>query len=99
MKYHFKEISSLDFGEDVKFGPTRLSTKFLREKSSNVSFGGSRMVTRFGNSKVQLALVSTHLLVFADLLDDPYQILMVTLAAALRGIGYEFEVPASFIYV
>ncbi|KAL9999469.1 putative glycosyl transferase, family 1 [Helianthus debilis subsp. tardiflorus] len=82
----FKEISTLDFGEDVKFVPTRLSTKFLREKGSNVSFGGSRTVTRFGNRKVQLALV------FADLLDDPYQILMVTLAAALRGIGYEFEV-------
>ncbi|MFS8023621.1 hypothetical protein Hanom_Chr16g01453551 [Helianthus anomalus] len=28
----FKEISSFDFGEDVKFGPTRSSTKFLREK-------------------------------------------------------------------
>ncbi|KAK1418660.1 hypothetical protein QVD17_27805 [Tagetes erecta] len=82
-----KEIAGLDFGEDVvKFGPTKLSMKFLREKSYNVSVGGLRTVTRFGNRKPQLALV------FADLLVDSQQILMVTVVTALRAIGYEFQV-------
>ncbi|KAL8260766.1 hypothetical protein R6Q59_024815 [Mikania micrantha] len=81
-----KEISGLDFGEDVKSGPTRLSMEFQRQKSLNASFRGSRTVTRFGNRKPRLALA------FADLLVDQQQILMVTIAVALRTIGYEFEV-------
>ncbi|KAI7735322.1 hypothetical protein M8C21_029739, partial [Ambrosia artemisiifolia] len=88
--YLLKEIAALDFGDDVvKFVPTRLSMKFQTEKdnnNNNVSFGGSRTVTRFGNRKPQLALV------FADLLEDSHQVLMVTLAAALKAIGYELEV-------
>ncbi|KAI3829257.1 hypothetical protein L1987_03376 [Smallanthus sonchifolius] len=82
----FKQIAGLDFGEDVKFGPTKLSTKFQRQKTNNVSFAASRTVTRFGNRKPKLALA------FADLLVDPQQVLMVTIAAALREIGYEFQV-------
>ncbi|KAK9068327.1 hypothetical protein SSX86_012438 [Deinandra increscens subsp. villosa] len=85
-----KEIGGLDFGEDVKIGPTNLLMKFQREKANadtnnNGSFG-STTVKRFGNRKPLLALA------FADLLVDPHQILMVTVAAALRTIGYEFEV-------
>ncbi|XP_071691095.1 uncharacterized protein [Rutidosis leptorrhynchoides] len=80
------EISGLDFGEDVKFMPTNLLMKFQSEKNKNVSFGGSRTVMRFGNRKPQLALV------FADLLPDSQQILMVTVAVALKEFGYEFEV-------
>ncbi|KAI3701268.1 hypothetical protein L2E82_45919 [Cichorium intybus] len=81
-----KQIGGLDFGEDVKFVPTKLLMKFQREKTNNVSFGDSRTVARFANRKPQLALV------FADLSVDPQQILMVTVAAALRSIGYEIEV-------
>ncbi|KAI3703180.1 hypothetical protein L1987_73076 [Smallanthus sonchifolius] len=79
----FKQIAALDFGEDVRFGPTKLSMKFQREKTNNAA---SRTVTTFGNRKPKLALA------FADLLVDPHQILMVTVAAALRAIGYEFQV-------
>ncbi|KAJ0430356.1 putative glycosyl transferase, family 1 [Helianthus annuus] len=77
----FQEISGLDFGEGVKFEPTRLLLKFQEDNKKNVknlSFGGSR--------KPQLAFV------FADLLVDPQQVLMVSVAAALRAIGYEIEV-------
>ncbi|XP_023751980.2 uncharacterized protein LOC111900339 isoform X1 [Lactuca sativa] len=81
-----KQIGDLDFGEDVKFMPTKLMMKFRREEMNNASFGGSRTLARFPNRKPQLALV------FADLLVDPQQILMVTVAAALRAIGYEIEV-------
>lgn len=82
-----KEIKGLDFGEDVKFEPSKLLVKFEKEgrDGNNLSLG-SRRVLRFGYRKPQLALV------FADLLVDPQQILMVTVAAALREIGYEIEV-------
>ncbi|XP_076934228.1 uncharacterized protein LOC143600416 [Bidens hawaiensis] len=86
-----KEIGALDFGQDVvNFLPTKCLIKFLTEKKNNNindSFGGSRLtVTRFGNRKPQLALV------FADMLVDPHQILMLTVAAALREIGYQLQV-------
>ncbi|KAL4567035.1 hypothetical protein LXL04_022606 [Taraxacum kok-saghyz] len=81
-----KENGGLDFGEDVKFMPTKLMMKFRKEEMNNESFGGSRTVVRYANRKPQLAFV------FADLLVDPHQILMVTVAAALRTIGYEIEV-------
>ncbi|KAK1425246.1 hypothetical protein QVD17_20594 [Tagetes erecta] len=88
IKNLFQEISGLDFGEGVKFEPTRLLLKFQREHKdfSHLSFGDARKVVRFGHRKPQLAFV------FADLLVDPQQILMVTVAAALRAIGYEIEV-------
>ncbi|KAI3713000.1 hypothetical protein L1987_71570 [Smallanthus sonchifolius] len=73
LKNFFQEISGLDFGEGVKFVPTKLLLRFQRE------------VVRFGHRKPQLALV------FADLLVDPQQVLMVIVAAALRAIGYEIE--------
>ncbi|XP_059651310.1 uncharacterized protein LOC132298944 isoform X2 [Cornus florida] len=73
-----KDIGGLEFGEDIRFEPSKLLAKFQKEaKQVNVSFG---------YRKPQLALV------FADLLVDPQQILMVTIAAALREIGYEIKV-------
>lgn len=83
-----KEIGGLDFGEGVKFEPTKLLLKFHRENRgvNNVSFGTSRKVVRFGHRKPQLAFV------FADLLVDPQQLLMLTVATALRTIGYEIQV-------
>lgn len=55
-----KEIGGLDFGEGVKFEPTKLLLKFHRENRgvNNVSFGTSRKVVRFGHRKPQLAFVS-----------------------------------------
>ncbi|KAL4586124.1 hypothetical protein LXL04_010755 [Taraxacum kok-saghyz] len=88
LKNFLKEIGGLDFGEGVKFEPTKLLLKFQRENRgvNNVFVGGSQKVVRFGHRKPQLAFV------FADLLVDPQQILMVTVATALRTIGYEIEV-------
>ncbi|KAI3808774.1 hypothetical protein L1987_24735 [Smallanthus sonchifolius] len=102
LKNFFQEISGLDFGEGVKFVPTKLLLRFQREHKdfNNLSFGGSRKVVRFGHRKPQLALVSifTEFLCFLsnsqvlnDLLVDPQQVLMVTVAAALKAIGYEIE--------
>ncbi|XP_057462589.1 uncharacterized protein LOC130752763 isoform X3 [Actinidia eriantha] len=84
----WKEIGGgfLDFGEDIKFVKTNLLSKFQRESNEVNMSSDSRRVVRFGHRKPQLALV------FADLLVDPQQILMVTVAAALREIGYEIEV-------
>ncbi|KAM7508603.1 hypothetical protein LguiA_019056 [Lonicera macranthoides] len=82
-----KEIGGLDFGEDIiKFEPLSLRDKFQKQSGEfNMTFG-SRIGVRFDYRKPQLALV------FADLLVDPQQIMMVTVAAALCEIGYEIEV-------
>ncbi|XP_021850674.1 uncharacterized protein [Spinacia oleracea] len=82
-------IKELDFGEDVKFEPTRLSAKFQKEAAEfNLSSGFKRGI-RFGYRKPKLALV------FADLGVDPYQILMTTVGTALQEIGYTIEVFTS----
>ena len=56
-----KEIGGLDFGEDIKFEPSKLLAKFQNESEevniSSVSRGG----VRFGYRKPQLALVSRQL--------------------------------------
>ncbi|KAI3813893.1 hypothetical protein L1987_18628 [Smallanthus sonchifolius] len=54
--------------------------------SAKVFFEERFEATKFGNRKPKLALA------FADLLVDPQQILMVTVAATLRAISYEFQV-------
>ncbi|PSS24241.1 Phosphatidyl-myo-inositol mannosyltransferase [Actinidia chinensis var. chinensis] len=84
----WKEIGGgfLDFGEDIKFEATNLLSKFQKESNEVNMSSDSRRGVRFGHRKPQLALV------FADLLVDPQQILMVTVAAALLEIGYEIEV-------
>ena len=53
-----KENGGLDFGEDVKFMPTKLMMKFRREEMNNESLRGSRTVIRYANRKPQLAFVS-----------------------------------------
>ncbi|GAB4861658.1 hypothetical protein Ancab_036910 [Ancistrocladus abbreviatus] len=83
---YLKDMGGLEFGEDIRFEPTRVLAKYQKEaKEMNMSYG-SRSVVRFGYRKPQLALV------FADLAFDPYQILMATVAAALLEIGYAIEV-------
>ncbi|KAL4566955.1 hypothetical protein LXL04_022525 [Taraxacum kok-saghyz] len=61
---------------------------FLKEVGG-LDFGEE--VVRFGHRKPLLAFVSIFLIVFADLLVDPQQILMVTVETDLRTIGYEIE--------
>ncbi|GJU92939.1 hypothetical protein Tco_1317695 [Tanacetum coccineum] len=77
-------VGGLNCGEDLKFvvRPTKFLMKFHRDGNVNVSRSG----VRFRNRKVKLGLV------FAELLVDSQQVLMVSVAAGLRGIGYEFEV-------
>ncbi|OAY62221.1 uncharacterized protein LOC110614988 isoform X2 [Manihot esculenta] len=83
-----KETGTLDFGEDIKFEPSKLIEKFEKEARdvNNLSFNFSVTQRRFGYKKPQLALV------FADLLVDPQQLLMVTVATALQEIGYITQV-------
>ncbi|KFK30705.1 hypothetical protein AALP_AA6G017100 [Arabis alpina] len=80
----FKEKGFLDFGEDVRFEPTKVMMKFKRE-SNVLSFVNTTM-QRFGFRKPKLALV------FADLLAEPEQLLMVSVSKALQEIGYMIEV-------
>ncbi|CAI9781525.1 unnamed protein product [Fraxinus pennsylvanica] len=79
----FAFLKELDFGDDIKFDNSKILAKFQKEDIMTI---GSRNVVRFGYRNPKLALV------FADLSVDPYQILMVTVASALRTIGYEIEV-------
>ncbi|XVF33239.1 hypothetical protein REPUB_Repub17cG0151700 [Reevesia pubescens] len=86
---YLKEMGGLDFGEDIRLEPCKLLEKFQREnKVVNLesSSGFNRSQHRFQYRKPQLALV------FADLLVDPQQLLMVTVGTALRDIGYEIQV-------
>ncbi|KAI3444470.1 hypothetical protein Pfo_001135 [Paulownia fortunei] len=79
-------LKEWDFGEDVKFEPLKILAKFQKDVKDVNESVASRKVIRFGYRKPKLALV------FADLWVDPHQVLMVTVAAALREIGYEIEV-------
>ncbi|KAK0580815.1 hypothetical protein LWI29_006556 [Acer saccharum] len=82
-----KEMGLLDFGEDFSFKPLKLMEKFQREAGEeNLIVVLDRTLHRFGYRKPQLALV------FADLLVDPQQLLMVTVAVALKEIGYAIKV-------
>ncbi|KAK8565752.1 hypothetical protein V6N13_020831 [Hibiscus sabdariffa] len=88
LKY-LKEMGGLDFGEDVILEPCKLLQRFQREsKQVNLESSSTlnRSQHRFQYRKPQLAMV------FADLLVDPQQLLMVTIANALREIGYKIQV-------
>jgi hypothetical protein len=59
-----KEMGAFEFGEDVRFEPTKLLEKFQREAraASMYSSAFNRTLQRFGCRKPQLALVSNNLL-------------------------------------
>jgi hypothetical protein len=59
-----KEMGVLEFGEDVRFEPTKLLKKFQKEarEANMYSSAFNRTLQRFGYRKPQLALVSNHLL-------------------------------------
>ncbi|CDP08738.1 unnamed protein product [Coffea canephora] len=81
-----KGFGGLDFGEDIKFEPSKLLAKFRNDPILANGTVVSRNHLTFGYRKPKLAVV------FANLLVDPYQIQMVTIAAVLRRVGYEIEV-------
>ncbi|KAJ4952515.1 hypothetical protein NE237_029347 [Protea cynaroides] len=82
-----KGMGSLEFGEGIRFEPSKLLDKFQREaRELNISLASSRPVVRSGFRKPQLALV------LADLSVGPGQLLMVSLAVSLREIGYAIQV-------
>ncbi|XP_031393102.1 uncharacterized protein LOC116204888 isoform X2 [Punica granatum] len=83
-----EKIGGLDFGEDViRFEPSKLVHRFQREAVELKRFSAFNVtLRRFHYRKPQLALV------FADLLLDQQQILMVTVGTALRELGYEIQV-------
>ncbi|MFQ6633389.1 hypothetical protein Gotur_011612, partial [Gossypium turneri] len=86
---YLKEMGGLDFGEDITLEPCKLLQKFQSQnKQLNLESSSAinRSQHRFQYRKPQLALV------FADLLVDPQQLLMVTIANALKEIGYEIQV-------
>ncbi|CAN8248168.1 unnamed protein product [Cochlearia groenlandica] len=87
----FKDKGVLDFGEDVRFEPTKLLMRFQRENHGGFNFTSSSSINtttlqRFGFRKPKLALV------FANLLAEPEQLLMVSVSKALQEIGYAIEV-------
>ncbi|KAG5381421.1 hypothetical protein IGI04_032891 [Brassica rapa subsp. trilocularis] len=82
----FKERGVLSFGNDVRLEPNKLLMSFQRDDTLTSSNGFNTTAQRFGFRKPKLALV------FADLLADPEQLLMVTVSNALIEIGYAIEV-------
>ncbi|CAH9096717.1 unnamed protein product [Cuscuta europaea] len=74
-----KELGGLDFGEDLKFEPSKILAKL------NVSVRSGRAMG-FPHRKPKLGLV------FANMLADPYQVMMLNVALALKEIGYEVQV-------
>ncbi|PON49606.1 Glycosyl transferase [Parasponia andersonii] len=84
---YLNEYGMLDFGEDIRFEPSKILDKFKKEnREVNLSNAFNRTLLRYPHRKPQLALV------FADLLVDSQQLLMVTVAAALQELGYEIQV-------
>ncbi|XP_059636106.1 uncharacterized protein LOC132278330 [Cornus florida] len=73
-----------DFGKDINSELSKRLAKFPKE-NDNVSSASGKGV-RYGYMKPRLALVFAHLLV------DPLQILMVSVVVALREIGYKVVV-------
>ncbi|KAL6311540.1 hypothetical protein AAG906_005020 [Vitis piasezkii] len=70
----------------IRFEPSKLLQKFQKEADEVNLSSASRLRHRFGYRKPQLALV------FPDLLVDPQQLLMVTVASALLEMGYTIHV-------
>ncbi|KAL2478723.1 glycosyl transferase family 1 protein [Forsythia ovata] len=79
-------LKELDFGEDIKFEPSKLLAMFQKDAKEFNETVASRNLLGYGYRKPKLAVV------FGDLSVDPYHILMVTVATSLREIGYEIEV-------
>lgn len=56
-----KELGGLDFGEDVKFEPSKLLHKFKHENGADNGTDGSSRTSSFAYRKPKLGLVSIHI--------------------------------------
>ncbi|KAK9102975.1 hypothetical protein Sjap_020229 [Stephania japonica] len=84
-----KELGGLDFGEGVRFEPSKLLEKFRKEsRAVNSSSMSSRLRSRAALRRPQLALV------LADLSMGPCHLLMTSVVLSLREIGYSIQVYA-----
>lgn len=81
-----KEIRKLDFGEGIRFVPTRLVERWERERREANATRLGRAVRRLGVRKPRIALV------VAELLADGVQLEMISVAAVLKEIGYDIQV-------
>ncbi|KAM0945810.1 putative glycosyl transferase, family 1 [Dioscorea sansibarensis] len=81
-----KGIGGLDFGEGIRFVPAKLMARIEKEGRAESEALSQRPGRRVGLRRPLLALV------FADLWPDATQLQMVSIAVALKGIGYEIEV-------
>ncbi|XP_008791488.1 uncharacterized protein LOC103708367 [Phoenix dactylifera] len=83
-----ERIDELDFGEGIRFVPSKLLERFEKErKEANLSLMAlGRPVKQVGLLKPRLAMV------VPDLSSDAMQLQMVSIAAALKEIGYDIEV-------
>ncbi|KAL5989279.1 hypothetical protein ACLOJK_010169 [Asimina triloba] len=80
-----KEFDGLDFGEGIRFEPSKLLEKFRKETNASSRWGG-RPGVRSAVRKPQLALV------VADLAVDAVQLMMTSVAVPLQEIGYSIQV-------
>ncbi|KAI0515831.1 hypothetical protein KFK09_008499 [Dendrobium nobile] len=85
VKSSFRE---LEFGDGIRFVPAKLLERFEREKKEVDSFlvASGRPMRRAGLRKPRLALV------VGGLSPDAMQLQMVSIAAALKELGYDIEV-------
>ncbi|VFQ94688.1 unnamed protein product [Cuscuta campestris] len=74
-----KELGALDFGEDLKFEPSKILARFNATAESRRAMGIPYPKPKLG-------------LVFANMLADPYQVMMLNVALSLKEMGYEVEV-------
>ncbi|KAK1269792.1 hypothetical protein QJS04_geneDACA006975 [Acorus gramineus] len=88
--WDFGGLGDLDFGEGIRFEPTKLLERFRKEREEVNS-----SVAALGRPRKRLAIRGPELaLVVVDLSPDASQLLMVTLAVALKEIGYTIQVFA-----
>ncbi|XP_071736813.1 uncharacterized protein [Rutidosis leptorrhynchoides] len=85
MKHFIQEIGGLDFGEGVKFEPTKLLLKFNKDikDDNSLAFGDSRKVVRFGYRKPQLAFPQRKLNLI-DTVKDIARLILVDEGICIR---------------
>ncbi|KAJ0971503.1 hypothetical protein J5N97_019462 [Dioscorea zingiberensis] len=81
-----KGMGGLDFGEGIRFVPAKLMERIEKEGREGNGAVSEKPVKRVGLRRPLLALV------LADLWPDASQLQMVSIAVALKEIGYDIEV-------
>ncbi|KAJ6851890.1 uncharacterized protein M6B38_257805 [Iris pallida] len=80
------KIGGLDFGEGIRFLPSKLEERWEKERRERNSSSLGRPVRRIGLRRPLIALV------VPELWADGAQLEMISIAAALKDIGYDIEV-------